>query len=72
MQENVTVKDGDGVYESSQPQFTGDGVRLETGEIIVPDTYEGSFSGTQASIDYTPSGSVSTNLNVGDKLVTVS
>lgn len=68
----TTVKDGDADYESSTPQFTGDPVRLETGEIRVPDTYQGSFSGTVASIDYTPEGSVVTNLNVGDKIVTVS
>lgn len=70
--ENVTVKNGDATYESSTPTFTGNGVRLETDEILVPETYEGSFTGTQNSINYTPAGGVSTTLNVGDKIVTVS
>lgn len=70
--EDVTVKDGDGVYQSSTPTFTGDGVRLETDEILVPETYSGSFTGEQAEINYTPQGGVTTNLTVGDKIVTVS
>lgn len=69
---DVTVKDGDGTYTSSTPTFSGTGVRLETDEILVPETYTGSFTGAQASIDYTPAGSVSTNLNTGNKTVTVS
>lgn len=70
--ENVTVKSGDAEYEASTPTFTGDGVRLETDEILVPETYSGSFTGTQAEIDYTPQGGVTTNLTTGDKIVTVS
>lgn len=69
---SVTVKNGDASYESSQPTFTGDGVRLETDEIIVPDSYEGSFTGTHKEITHTPVGGVVTTLNVGDKIITVS
>lgn len=46
----VTVKTGDAAYQSSQPSWTGTGVRLVTGNIQVPATYSGSFSGTQATI----------------------
>ena len=70
--ENVTVKNGDASYTSSAPTFTGDGVRLETDEIIVPESYTGSFTGTSHTIDYTPAGGVETTLNTGNKTVTVS
>lgn len=47
---NVTVKNGDASYSSSQPTFSGTGVELK-----------GSFSGTQGSVSVTgtPSGTVS-------------
>lgn len=47
---NVTVKTGDAEYQSSQPSWTGTGVRLVTGNIAVPNTYTASFSGTAATI----------------------
>lgn len=47
---DVTVKTGDATYEASQPTFSGTGVRLTTGNIEVPATLNGSFSGTAATI----------------------
>lgn len=45
----------------SQPNFSGTGVRLVTGNIAVPNAFGGTFSGTAATIstEYTPEGSVS-------------
>jgi len=58
---NVTVKNGDAAYESSQPSWTGTGVRLVTGNISTADS--ASFSGTEATISssasYTPAGGIS-------------
>ena len=56
---NITVKTGDAEYQASAPAFTGTGVRLETGSILVPETYEASFSGTSDTISVkgTPNGS---------------
>ena len=57
----VSVKDGDATYQSSQPTWTGTAVRLVTGNISTVDS--ASFSGTEATIDsngtYTPAGTVS-------------
>lgn len=53
-----TVKTGDAAYTASAPSFTGTGVRLQTGEIAVPNA--ASFSGTQGSV------SVSTTQAVTD------
>lgn len=50
---DVTVKTGDAAYSATAPAFTGTGVRLVTGNIAVPDTYDASFSGTQATITST-------------------
>ena len=70
---NVTVKNGDAAYQSSQPSWTGTAVRLVTGNITTP-TGSGSFSGTAATIsasgDFTPAGSVS--LTKTNKTTTVS
>lgn len=71
---NVTVKNGDAAYESSQPTWTGTGVRLVTGNISTADS--ASFSGTEATISssasYTPAGGVSqpTFSGTGARLVT--
>ena len=69
----TTVKTGDAAYQSSQPSWTGTGVRLETGNITIP-TGGGSFSGTAATInasgDFTPEGGVS--LTKTNKTTTVS
>jgi hypothetical protein len=58
---NVTVKNGDAAYQSTQPTWTGTGVRLVTGNISTADS--ASFSGTEATISssasYTPAGGVS-------------
>lgn len=48
--ENVTVKTGDAEYEASAPTFSGTGVRLETGEILVPNTFNASFTGEEETI----------------------
>ena len=58
---NVTVKTGDAAYQSTQPNFTGTGVRLVTGNIPVPATYSASFTGTEGSVSVsgTTSGGVS-------------
>lgn len=45
----ITVKTGDAAYQSSQPTFTGTGVRLVTGNIPVPATYTSTFTGTSAT-----------------------
>ena len=71
---NVTVKNGDAAYQSSQPSWTGTGVRLVTGNISTADS--ASFSGTEATISssasYTPAGGVSqpTFTGTGARLVT--
>lgn len=71
---NVTVKNGDAAYESTQPTWTGTGVRLVTGNISTADS--ASFSGTEATISssasYTPAGGVSqpTFTGTGARLVT--
>lgn len=69
---NVTVKTGDAAYEASAPAFTGTGVRLVTGNIAVPNTFTGSFSGTTATItstaSYQPAGSVSAPTFTGTKV----
>lgn len=56
---NVTVKTGDAAYESSQPTWTGNGVRLVTGNIAVPTG--ASFTGTEGNISVsgTTTGSIS-------------
>lgn len=71
---NVTVKNGDAAYQSTQPTWTGTGVRLVTGNISTADS--ASFSGTEATISssasYTPAGGVSqpTFTGTGARLVT--
>ena len=69
---NVTVKTGDAEYESTQPTFNGTGVRLVTGNIPVPSTYEASFTGSASdiSVSGTPSGSI--GLTTSNTTVTVS
>lgn len=66
---NVTVKNGDAAYQSSQPSWTGTGVRLVTGNISTADS--ASFSGTEATISssatYTPAGGVSQPTFTGTK-----
>lgn len=64
---DTTVKTGDASYSSSQPTFTGTGVRLVTGNISVPSS--ASFSGTEATISVagTPSGTVSQPTFTGTK-----
>lgn len=47
---NVTVKTGDASYAASAPAFTGTGVRLVTGNIAVPSTYDALFTGTQGNV----------------------
>ena len=70
----VTVKTGDAAYQSSQPSWTGTGVRLVTGNISTADS--ASFSGTEATISssasYTPAGGVSqpSFTGTGARLVT--
>lgn len=66
---NVTVKNGDAVYEASQPSFTGTGARLVTGNIPVPSTYTATFTGTEGDVSTsgTPSGSVSQPTFTGSK-----
>ena len=56
---NQTVKTGDAAYQATDPEFTGTGVRLVTGNISVPTS--ASFSGTAGavSVSGTPSGTVS-------------
>ena len=59
---DTTVKTGDASYSASAPTFSGDAVRLETGNIEVPSTYTASFTGTadQAiSVSGTATGTVS-------------
>lgn len=71
---NVTVKNGDAAYQSSQPSWTGTAVRLVTGNISTADS--ASFSGTEATISssasYTPAGGVSqpSFTGTGARLVT--
>ena len=66
---NVTVKNGDAVYEASQPSFTGTGARLVTGNIPVPSTYTATFTGTEGDVSTsgTPNGSVSQPTFTGTK-----
>ena len=45
---DTTVKTGDATYESSQPTFMGNAVRLETGDIAVPTS--ATFTGTQGTV----------------------
>lgn len=69
---DVTVKTGDAAYESTNPTFSGTGVRLVTGNISVPTS--ASFSGTEddVSVSGTTTGSVSngTFTGTGARLVT--
>jgi len=71
---DTTVKTGDAAYSASQPTFSGTGVRLVTGNITVPKTFSGSFTGTEAevSVSGTPAGTVSqpTFTGTGARLVT--
>lgn len=57
----VTVKTGDAEYQASQPSFSGTGVRLVTGNIAVPNTYQASFTGSavDVSVSGTAEGTVS-------------
>lgn len=67
---NVDVKTGDAVYEATAPAFTGTAVRLVTGNIPVPDTYNASFTGTSdtVSVKGTPNGSNSQPTFTGTKV----
>lgn len=69
---NVTVKNGDALYEASAPAFTGTGVRLVTGNIAVPTS--ASFTGTEGNVTVsgTATGNVSqpTFSGTGVRLVT--
>ena len=66
---NVTVKNGDAAYVASQPTFTGTGVRLVTGGISVPNTYQATWSGIEnnISVSGTPNGTVSKPTFTGTK-----
>ena len=68
--DNTTVKTGDAVYSASAPAFTGTGVRLVTGNIEVPATYDASFTGTKGDINVTgeATGDVSTPTFTGNKV----
>ena len=68
---NVTVKNGDAAYESSQPSWTGTGVRLVTDNISVPTS--ATFNGTEGnvSVEGTTTGSVS-GLGFSGKKVQIS
>ena len=48
--EDVTVKTGDAAYEASAPTFSGTGAHLVTGNIEVPATFSGTFTGSEATI----------------------
>lgn len=65
----VPVKIGDATYEASQPNFTGTGARLVTGNIPVPSTYTATFTGTEGDVSTsgTPNGSVSQPTFTGTK-----
>ena len=70
----VTVKTGDAAYQSSQPSWTGTGVRLVTGNITIP-SGSGTFTGTEGnvSVSGTTTGSISdqgTFTGTGVRLVT--
>lgn len=64
---NVTVKDGDAEYQSSQPSWTGTGVRLVTGNIAVPTS--AAFTGTEddVTVSGTATGSISQPTFTGTK-----
>ena len=71
---DVTVKNGDAAYQSSQPSWTGTAVRLVTGNITVP-SGSGTFTGTEGnvSVSGTTTGSISnqgTFTGTGARLVT--
>lgn len=70
---NVTVKTGDASYSASQPNFTGTGARLVTGNIEVPNTYDANFSGSEDNLSVigTTTGSVS-NINFTGTKVNIS
>lgn len=52
----------------TQPTFTGEGVRLVTGDISVPSSYSASFTGDEStvSVSITPSGTISTPTFTGE------
>lgn len=58
---DITVKTGDAAYEATAPAFTGTGVCLVTGNIPVPSTFTGSFTGTEGDVSVigTSAGEVS-------------
>lgn len=66
---NTTVKTGDAAYQASAPAFTGTGARLVTGNIPVPSTFSGTFTGTEGdvSVSGTASGEVSQPTFTGTK-----
>lgn len=65
-----TVVTGISNATATQPVFTGTGARLVTGNIAVPKTYTGSFSGTEGSVTVsgTPAGTVSQPTFTGAKV----
>ena len=67
---NQTVVTGITSATSTQPSFTGTGVRLVTGNIAVPKTYSGSFSGSEGTVTVTgtPTGTVSQPSFTGTKV----
>ena len=67
---NTTVKTGDAAYQASAPAFTGTGARLVTGNIPVPSTFSGTFTGTEGdvSVSGTASGEVSQPTFTGTKV----
>lgn len=70
---DTTVKTGDAAYQSTQPTFTGDAVRLVTGNIAVPTS--ASFSGNEGNISVsgTPTGTNSQPTFTGNEAtITVS
>lgn len=64
---DVTVKDGDAVYEATAPAFTGTGARLVTGNISTVDS--ATFSGSEGNVSTSgvPNGSNSALSFVGTK-----
>lgn len=67
---DVAVKTDDASYTASAPNFTGDGVRLVTGNIPVPSEYTAKFNGTSATVTTsgTPLGKVGVPTFTGTKV----
>lgn len=68
---NVTVKTGDASYTAGAQTFSGNSVRLVTGNIAVTTAASGSFNGTNATISVvgTPAGSMAASTFSGTKVL---